>query len=94
MRLPRFTVRRLMVALAIVTILFGYVEHWIRCRILASRCIERALPHMTKLEVLPNRSRIYHGTDVFFRLMRKADEYDRAAWYPWLTVEPDPPEPE
>jgi hypothetical protein len=50
--------------------------------------------HVTKLEIQPNGARTYQGTEVFFRLTRKADDYDFAKWQPWLSVEPDPLQPE
>jgi hypothetical protein len=90
MRLPRLTVRRLMIAVAITTILLWYAKHWIRYKVLASRCLERSMLHVTSLEIQPNGVRSFRGTDIFFRLVRKADEYDFAKWQPWLSVEPDP----
>ncbi len=87
---PSLSIRRLMFTVAVFTILCAYAKHWIRYSVMASGCLTRALQHVTNLEVQPNGARIYSGTKTFFRLTRKADEYDYAKWRPWVYVEPDP----
>jgi hypothetical protein len=92
MKLPRFTIRRLMVATAIVAVVFG-VYGWTMRRSTIFR--REAAKHLEDTLVLgpftyfPNDSEpraAYHWA--------LAEKYSRAARYPWLPVAPDPPEPE
>jgi hypothetical protein len=85
---PRFTLRRLMVAVAVMAVVLGLCR-WLWTRSVAFRSIADAhnaqrmggIPMHT--ENLP--SLLYH--------IEMGNKYDRAARYPWLPVAPDPPEP-
>jgi hypothetical protein len=92
MRLPcvRFTVRRLMVAVAVVAVAAGGLHLW-ELRVLYLRT---ALLH----EVLSSLFQEGHacagrdpGRSAHHQVLRI--KYERAARRPWLPVEPDPPEP-
>ncbi len=102
MKLPRvrFTVRRMMVAVAVVGTAFGSsVVLWRR----AERFRRLAADHGMF------RVRVNDGPEcsMWFKVdgdttspvrdewrRALAEKYDRAARYPWLPVAPDPPEPE
>jgi hypothetical protein len=103
MRLPRvrFTVRRLMVAVAIVALCLPAWSFWARRDERYLEFAIKAMKHNTLAEAyetgrplgsLRERARVnpckaaYHAT-----LARK---YEYAASHPWLPVAPDPPEPE
>jgi hypothetical protein len=95
MKLPRFTVRRLMVAVAIVGGLLGS-GLWLGNRSLAFRRI--ADQHAAELwwfytppGVDPGPPGINSARDQWHADMMY--KYRRAARYPWLPVAPDPPEP-
>jgi hypothetical protein len=114
MRLPRpqITIRRLMIAVAIVGVLMGGLIEWnvLRQRALFYR--KRARDHAdmemslrltaegpggtNRVDISPgpgapsNPFPILVVIDHEARLRRKWEE---AARYPWLPVEPDPPEP-
>jgi hypothetical protein len=113
MRMPRFrfTVRRMMVAVAIVGFLLGAAAMW---RIAASRGASAAY-HAREAEFSRRSLKDYRDGRVTLRgtltdreaarIARRleriapyhdvlARKYERAARYPWLPVEPDPPEPE
>ena len=128
---PRFTVRRLMVLVAIVAIAFGYRNAIRRrdkfefqaffhrqemqdCRAYLAgatvlttegdgkRTYRRAVPTGPDPFIADARSRGW-GVELFEPASLKRLEayhaamtakYERAARYPWLPVEPDPPEPE
>ncbi len=92
MKLPRvrFTVRRMMVAVAAVACIF-----W------ASLLIERRRRFLIIIDShrMPDaRFLRYHDADYELRLIRWHDEmqakYEFAAAHPWLPVAPDPPAPE
>jgi hypothetical protein len=103
MRVPRvrFTVRRMMAAVAIVAVLLGWIQmrkRWEELRELyEGRCVIHAAHEYLERDggvdvfsgigvVKPNAERAtYHA--------RMRGKYERAARYPWLTVEPDPPPP-
>ena len=106
MRLPRFrlrfTVRRLMVAVAIVGILLGAWIGLERRRVWLQGLLERhqdraqlceLYKFIGKLDRKPaawiarHQARFEHH----LAMMRK---YERAARHPWLPLAPDPPEPE
>lgn len=55
---------------------------------------QRAVLELMEESVARRRRRIarHHGRLAYFLAMRA--KYERAARYPWLSVEPDPPEPE
>jgi hypothetical protein len=88
---PRFTIRRLMVAVAIAAFAFG---GW-QMRQRREHRLRLALKH----EVLSALLRDGHADTS--RDPERADrhkalhiKYEHAARYPWLPIEPDPPEPE
>jgi hypothetical protein len=121
---PRFTVRRLMLAVAIVALLAGAERLWRRSRAFSYLADEHGLrydywreegldhatgaaKHRDLAIIGDEESRQQHRrlavqegeiaadlakTAAYHeRLWRK---YEHAARYPWLPVEPDPPEPE
>jgi hypothetical protein len=105
MRLPRlrFTVRRMMVAVAVVAFLFGAEATRRRWESLASTYRTKAVSfehralvsrhsrdHEAVLENDPEQRKLKRIEDHYVALARK---YQYAAHYPWLAVEPDPPEP-
>jgi hypothetical protein len=97
MRFPRLTIRRLMVAVAVAGVLLGGCR-WMQLR--AARFQSRANWHFARWRTLsdpfppevllrlgwkfPPRAR-YHF-DLFMKYSNYAD-------YPWLPIEPDPPQP-
>jgi hypothetical protein len=101
MRLPRFTVRRIMVAVAIVALII-----WIhdlmerRSRLLKLTHIYICEQYLTDLELVhasvagPSKAAeldaVRRRIEYNRSMVRK---YTRAARYPWLPVEPDPPVP-
>ena len=109
MRLPRvrFTVRRMMVAVAVMAALLAGVA-WCRGMIRAARDHrERALLNRSQEQL---QRQIVASVDLFVEpgeapgAARGAAalaahyeslglKYERAALYPWLPVEPDPPPP-
>jgi hypothetical protein len=96
----RFTVRRIMAAVAAVALIAG----GLRMRGLSVAYRELADSNTTNEEFYrvalsgrfklghPSYERTFRDRLVYHQLMRK--KYDRAARYPWLPVWPDPPEPE
>jgi hypothetical protein len=100
MKLPRFTVRRLMVAVAIVGLTLGFEV--IRRRRVAFLEIARLNDNTASVlrsELSESDEPGPHGDPITMRrladycdAMRK--KYELAARYPWLPVEPDPPEPQ
>jgi hypothetical protein len=102
MRLPRVrvTIRRVMVAIAVMAVVFGV---WVRRKQFLDRARYYADASLSPISDPPppgddalqeweseqarQRERVEH----FERLGLK---YERAARYPWLPVAPDPPEPE
>jgi hypothetical protein len=92
MRMPRFrfTVRRMMVAVAIVGLASGVlIERHRRFDRLAKEHINEYWKYVPEDELRPrepNPEADWHLIMYF--------NYDHAARYPWLPVAPDPPEPE
>jgi hypothetical protein len=105
MKLPlvRFTIRRLMVGVAMAALLLGAivgVENR-RQRFLAIANIHRA--NLIAWEEVGSSEASRERFDISGRKvsleadrwhLQMAEKYDRAARYPWLPVRPDPPEPE
>jgi hypothetical protein len=97
MRLPRlrFTLKRMMVSVLAVASILAYAERWWRYKRLAAFHLLKAMP-----SGFPTTQR--HGTITLMvpsgssasRHFEKADEYERAALYPWLSVDPGSPWPE
>jgi hypothetical protein len=83
---PRFSVRRMMVVVAIVGIALG-LDAWKASR--AAFFGQKGAGHMQAWLRLPTDAPLsktrYH--------LRLASKYYRAYRSPWLPVEPDPPEP-
>ena len=100
MRMPRFrfTVRRMMVAVAIVAMLLGA---WAALARRTANLRQVALEHGQKagrLEIETVTSAISQGEaarrmEIVHWHDAMSAKYERAARYPWLTVAPDPPEP-
>jgi hypothetical protein len=103
MKLPRvrFTVRRMMVAVALVALCLAAWSYW-------DRRDERFLEFAVKAMTHTTLARDYETGRPFGSLLERAPvnprkaayhaalarKYERAASHPWLPVAPDPPEPE
>ena len=92
---PRPTIRRLMVAVAVVAVVLALFE-WMGRR---GRHFGRlAYENRTQAELnevswaVGNRNLPYRTLAAHRRKLQ--EKYERAARYPWLTVAPDPPEPQ
>ena len=107
MRLPRvrFTVRRLMVAVAVFAVGFGGVAWVASMRALSAAYERRAeefqllTARMGSMVTTPDGrwvSRYDDENDLLSDAwaMRLAVKYQRLSYYPWLAVEPDLPPPE
>lgn len=114
---PRFTVRRLMVVVAIVAMILGVwlwaerrrarfsaLESWHDRQVLWDVCIIAGHPgpdgeYVWEAEPRPRPLKpgtpraSPHQLRISTWHYRLASKYRRAARYPWLPVEPDPPEP-
>jgi len=105
MSLPRvrFTLRSMMVAVALVAVGLGVCRKWqIRvdrlddARLCATRArVNRAWmgsdgPHPTKWSPDGNWHEARRRAYYWDKMRRK---YERAAAYPWFSIEPDPPPP-
>ena len=102
-----WTVRRPILAVAVVAILLGLGLSWQRrqrFRALAWDYAFRADMAVQVARVFPGQPTVYHHDNAVNRsgeirpanlayYARMRDKYERAARYPWMTVEPDPPEP-
>jgi hypothetical protein len=97
MKLPRFRLRTLMVAVAIFAIVFGSIvlrQRAERFRQLAeSNGMRRFVTGDSEVWIWVERP--VDVSPLWFEWRRAlAEKYERAARYPWLPVPPDPPEPE
>jgi hypothetical protein len=93
MRLPRMTTRRWMIAVAIVGLILGAVSTHRSFRLwnTADAHWERSLSfRVVGTNQHPDLSRRHRRYEYHLWL---AVKYAEAARYPWLPVEPDPPEP-
>jgi hypothetical protein len=92
MRLPRvrFTVRRMMIAVAVVGVALGMCL-WMVRRSKIFR--ERSNDHGRTWAAMMERG-MEPGNGLADYHRRLSEKYDRAALIPWLPVAPDPPEPE
>jgi hypothetical protein len=100
---PRFTVRRLMVAVAVVGMVLGsgveVVRRWLLFRERAAQHAQLVMRGMcnnpmtgtTVPDFTPAEIEALRQSEYHRRLYLK---YRDAASYPWLPVAPDPPEPE
>jgi hypothetical protein len=86
MRLPRmlFTVRRLMVASVAIAVICAYSSRWTKYRRLASA--HENIVWFGEPEPQPGWI-IFHERGHLSH-WHKALEYRRAAWFPWIRVEP------
>jgi hypothetical protein len=85
MKLPRLTIRRLMIVVAVVAMIFG-TGIWMYRRSVNFRAI--ADDHQRRLLDLPlSKQQVSWHLDLI-------EKYRFAEHYPWLPVPPDPPEPE
>jgi hypothetical protein len=97
---PRFTVRRLMIAVVVVGLISAVgieIRRYLReGEILRQRYRDRANFYELRIELVTN----WTIESVRSREIRRAHcerlwkKYDFAAHHPWLPVAPDPPEPE
>jgi hypothetical protein len=95
----RFTVRRVMVAVAIVALVLGVSiegpRHYTRCKYMLDS-FERIGAHLgiaSKRDFADDPEygeQLARLADWYFVM---ADRYRRAAWQPWILLWPDPPEP-
>jgi hypothetical protein len=86
LRCPRFTVRRMMVAVALLGLALGFLaERRARFLRIAARYEQATLAYRTYGGFYMPRG--------FFYDLEMESKYKRAARYPWLPVMPDPPEP-
>jgi hypothetical protein len=101
MRLPRvrFTVRRIMVAVAIVAVVLGLsIEgpgHYSRCRH-KSASFERIGGHLgiaSERDFAEDRAYGEQLARLADWYIVMADRYRRATWQPWILLWPDPPKP-
>ena len=86
MRLPRMTTRRWMVAVAVVRLLLGTYRILRSIEDFRMDCAVQMLIHDLGPDFRNLRKAAYHAA-----MFRK---WERACNYPWLPVEPDPPEPD
>jgi hypothetical protein len=81
---PRFSLRRMMVAVAIVGVVFGVLVR-------AARFQQVSDYHRGRIILIsPPDPRVH----VTLYHMQMANKYSYAARHPWLPVTPDPPEPQ
>jgi hypothetical protein len=95
----RFTVRRLMVAVLLAAMVSnGYSLLWRRAEFqrraesafeASTECFERRMK--LRRAGLGDDDRLYRR-QLWFRSLH--EKYNHACQYPWLSVAPDPPEPE
>ncbi len=106
-RLPRvrFTVRRLMVAVALAAVAIGGVAWVARVERLASEYRRQYARHSAEVQrygeeaskalgLGGGRERHVRASRLAAYHARLESKYGRAAHNPWLPVEPDPPPPE
>ena len=88
----RFTIRRLMVAVAVVAIYFGW-SRWMERR--SERFRALWIDHINKVgEISSPKPELLrpHEVQGYYHL-KIGEKYRAAMNRPWLPVEPDPPEP-
>jgi hypothetical protein len=94
MKRPRFTVRRLMIAVAIVGVVLGVtIERHSRFRKIEAH-------HQAEFQRIASEIPMFAVNESYDPLWRRLDwhermrlKYARATYYPWLPVAPDRPEP-
>jgi hypothetical protein len=88
---PRFTVRRLMVAVAVVGLMFGFGA-WLARR--SAEFQKKSDSYLGTVRVMYSIGRWKpRGFDRNSWAWGMAQKYHDAARHPWLPVAPDPPEP-
>jgi hypothetical protein len=93
MRVPRMTTRRWMIAAAVVAVMLAPdIAAALFRRHLALR--QRAAYHEEIEKLAKAAAQVRANAAIRDRHARLKEKYWRAARYPWLPVEPDPPEPE
>jgi hypothetical protein len=96
MRLPRMTTRRWMIAVAGFGLAMGGAAYAVR--LAHRRAYYHSLAVNLRMAEQSCRSPSYRDAvqdlTAAKHLGQLAEKYERAARYPWLPVEPDPPEPE
>ena len=103
MRLPRMTTRRLLVAVAVVALVFAGEATRRRWECLASAYRGKAgrCEHVALVALHSSALEVARGNDSEMRKLKRiadhhvalARKYQHAARCPWLPVAPDPPEP-
>jgi hypothetical protein len=109
MGLPRvrLTVRRLMVIVAVVAVMFAMeqmYQHWSYCQRRSAyhdqrRAVFTALEDngvvvLGSLNEQNGEERVNSLAESIQDHTRMREKYAGAAWHPWLPIEPDPTEPE
>ena len=103
--MPRFTVRRMMVAIVVVAVGLGAYETWCRWSSHRRLCLEKVAMHEWAGDMFC--ARIHNNAPAFYPTeaalswaYRRIDYHDslaakyrQAAGRPWRPVAPDPPEP-
>jgi hypothetical protein len=86
------TTRRWMIAVAVVGLLMGGTAYTIRMGRLSDRYRRAASAFRTAEKAFrgPRSRNEVHRRAMAERFGRVAEKYERAARYPWLSVEPDP----
>ena len=88
--IPRFTVRRLMVAVAIIGSALGITLRRDRFRSIAVHHRAEFRKLIPRIKPFGMRDKDWHPIEWHESMARK---YEHAARYPWLPVAPDRPEP-
>jgi hypothetical protein len=103
MRMPRFlfTLKRMMVAVAVVALAIAAVRWERSMEALSADYSQHALAHRAKVaddhfamlrtSSDPRAAELFERRKAYRRAM--AEKWNRAALYPWVPVAPDPPEP-
>ena len=87
----RFTLRRLMIAVAIAATIFGVlIERMHRFEAIAMQYRREQGAHSSFVISLGRNPLVIERAEW---LMQMVETYERAGRYPWLPVAPDPPEP-
>jgi hypothetical protein len=93
---PQMTTRRWMVAVAVVAVAITGVrigDRWLSYRRIAAHHSQMAETGMKMIDGLPSAAEVLTPQNIDYHA-EMARKYQYAARYPWLPVEPDPPEPE
>ena len=101
---PRFRLRTLMIAVAVVALIMGVAtkrERSLRFKLLAASHAAKEANFESLLRAMVTRNPLeerFHATADYLpqvieyeRILKK--KYEHAATHPWVTVQPDPPRP-